>query len=256
MVNPLWTFDRKRTKSLQGVIGVDEAGRGCLAGPVVAGAVILPSTFFQNTSNRKACSEMNDSKQIKENLREELFEKIVKLSENGELFWASGSASVEEIESENIVGATCLAMKRAMSHVSTLSQGIWKPLHKAEGELFISEVNSVENSWIVSVDGRPMKKLSFRHEGIIKGDSISLAIAMGSLVAKVTRDRLMRKFSLEFPLYDFSSNKGYGSPKHILALKENGPSIHHRPKFLRNLLDSGNKNKTITGDMQSRLSFS
>ena len=76
MVNPLWTFDRKRIKDHPGIIGVDEAGRGCLAGPVVAGAVLLPRSFFQKPVNRKACAEINDSKQIKESQREELFEKF------------------------------------------------------------------------------------------------------------------------------------------------------------------------------------
>ena len=74
-----------------------------------------------------------------------------------------------------------------------------------------------ENTWVVSVDGRPMKKLPFQHEGLIKGDTFSLAIAMGSIVAKVTRDRLMRKLALVYEGYDFASNKGYGSPKHLVG---------------------------------------
>ena len=77
MVNPLWTFDRKRSKSSLGVVGVDEAGRGCLAGPVVAGAVLLTVSFFKSSANRKACTHINDSKQVKENLREELFKLIL-----------------------------------------------------------------------------------------------------------------------------------------------------------------------------------
>jgi ribonuclease HII len=83
MVNPLWTFDRKRITDHPGIIGVDEAGRGCLAGPVIAGAVLLPRPFFQKPGNRKACAEINDSKQIKESQREELFEKIAGLEKKG-----------------------------------------------------------------------------------------------------------------------------------------------------------------------------
>jgi len=86
MVNPLWTYDRKRCKSFNGILGVDEAGRGCLAGPVVAGAVLLPSLFFTISGNRRACSEINDSKQLKEEKREELYQSIIKLGEKGPLF--------------------------------------------------------------------------------------------------------------------------------------------------------------------------
>jgi ribonuclease HII len=212
MVNPLWTYDRKRCKSFKGVLGVDEAGRGCLAGPVVAGAVLLPSLFFTISSNRKVCSEINDSKQLKEEKREELFQSIIELGEKRQLFWAMGEASVDEIESENIVGATCLAMKRAMEKVSDSCNGIWKPRLKKENDLFVS-YEKLKGEWIVSVDGRPMKRLPYEHEGIIKGDTMSLAIAMGSLIAKVSRDRKMKNLSKHFPSYDFSSNKGYGSPK-------------------------------------------
>ena len=255
MVNPLWTFDRKRSKSSLGVVGVDEAGRGCLAGPVVAGAVLLPVSFFKSSANRKACTHINDSKQVKENLREELFKLILKLGEKNELFWATGEASVEEIESENIVGATCLAMGRAIEQVAVQSNGLWKPQAKTEDNLFNSELK-VENSWIVSVDGRPMKRLPFQHEGMIKGDTFSLAIAMGSLVAKVSRDRQMKKLADEFPLYDFSSNKGYGSPKHLSAIESSGSCIHHRPRFLRKILCSPNEQENKIGDLQSQLSFS
>ena len=254
MVNPLWTFDRKRCKSYAGIVGVDEAGRGCLAGPVVAGSVLLPASFFGTASNRKLCEDINDSKQIKEEKREELFDIICKLGDKNELFWAFGSASVEEIESENIVGATCLAMKRAMEQVSLRSNGIWQPTKKEEDGLF-EEDSKPGDSWIVSVDGRPMKRLPFHHEGIIKGDTFSLAIAMGSLVAKVTRDREMKEISKHFPMYDFSSNKGYGSPKHLRSLDSVGPCIHHRPRFLRNILNTENTDKTKIQDQQSQLSF-
>ena len=256
MVNPLWTFDRKRTKGYLGIIGVDEAGRGCLAGPVVAGAVMLTCDFFNHRGNRKSCSTVNDSKQVKEKQREELFEQIQKLGEKGDLFWAFGEASVEEIEAENIVGATCLAMKRAMEKVSLSSKEIWKPDLKLDKDLFVEAIGRKENPWVVSVDGRPMKKLPFQHEGLIKGDTFSLAIAMGSIVAKVTRDRLMRKLALLYDGYDFASNKGYGSPKHLVGLQENGPCIHHRPRFLRKILNFGAEKKSNEEDSQSQLSFS
>ena len=238
-----------------GVVGVDEAGRGCLAGPVIAGAVLLPVSFFKSATNRKACANMNDSKQVKEELREKLFESILELGRKNELFWASGEASVEEIESENIVGATCLAMGRAMQQVADRCNGLWNPQLKSPDNLFQSEIEK-DNDWIVSVDGRQMKRLPFHHEGIVKGDTFSLAIAMGSLIAKVTRDRKMKELAEEFPFYDFSSNKGYGSPKHLSALEAIGPSIHHRPRFLRKILCSSNDQGKEIEDLQSQLSFS
>jgi len=254
MANPRWTYDRKEAKRSLGIVGVDEAGRGCLAGPVVAGAVVLPAEFFLKAANRKVCSEMNDSKQFPEDRREELYAVILSLAERGELFWASGEASIEEIETENIVGATCLAMKRAMDGASEKSKGLWSPEPKSEDDLFSTNGSSREDkSWVTQVDGRHMKKLPYEHTGLVKGDTISLSVAMGSLIAKVTRDRMMRELAQEFPDYDFSSNKGYGSPNHLKALKKNGPTPLHRPRFLRNLLPVSEQSKEE--DSQSQLSF-
>ena len=254
MPNPRWTLDRKAAKTHIGIVGVDEAGRGCLAGPVVAGAVILPAKFFSKAANRKATAEMNDSKQFDETRREELYQVVLELGKKGELHWGVGDAGIEEIESENIVGATCLAMRRAMDQASQASQGLWKPESKTEADLFSSpDKHDSERSWLVRVDGRPMKRLPYVHQGLVKGDTLSLAVAMASLLAKVTRDRGMRQLALKFPAYDFGSNKGYGSPKHLTALKAHGPTTHHRPKFLRNLL--GDDSPGGSDDVQSQLSF-
>ena len=156
-----------------------------------------PSILFRNCFNRKLCEDINDSKQIKEEKREELFDIICKLGDKNELFWAFGSASVEEIESENIVGATCLAMKRAMEQVSLRSNGIWQPTTKKRMVYLKKTQNQVIHG--LSAWMRPMKRLPFHHEGIIKGDTFSLAIAMGSLVAKVTErpgnERIIKTFS-------------------------------------------------------------
>ena len=107
MPNPRWTHDRKLTGSRCGIVGVDEAGRGCLAGPVVAAAVVLPVAFFRDAKNRKRTDEMNDSKQFNENKREQLYSVIMEMVEKRILFGAFGQASIDEIESRNIVGATC-----------------------------------------------------------------------------------------------------------------------------------------------------
>ena len=253
MPNPRWTFDRKLAKGKCGVVGVDEAGRGCLAGPVVAGCVILPAAFFKDSHNRKAVLEINDSKQFKEEKRESLFMGIQKLIETNKVFGATGSASVNEIEEYNIVGATCLAMRRAMDLVAKQSRGLWSP-RKVQEDLFAYSKDQQSGEWEVLVDGKQMKKLGLHHLGLVKGDTISLAVAMASLLAKVTRDQLMKKLDREFPHYGFASNKGYGAPVHLKALGELGPTIHHRPRFLRNLLGE-EKMESPVEQVQTQLSL-
>ncbi|MAE53204.1 MAG: ribonuclease HII [Opitutae bacterium] len=252
MPNPRWTYDRKLSKGRCGVVGVDEAGRGCLAGPVVAGCVILPASFFQDSKNRKTVEEINDSKKFLEEKRESLFLRIQKLIESKSVFGATGSASVAEIEEHNIVGATCLAMQRAMESVSQISNKLWKP-EISEGALF-KGVDPQETEWAVLVDGKPMKKLNYYHQGLVKGDSLSLAVSMASLLAKVTRDQLMKKLDLEFPDYGFASNKGYGAPVHLRALRKLGATTYHRPRFLRNLL-SEEETKSPVKNVQTQLSL-
>jgi len=252
-VNPRWTHDREVAKNYVGIVGVDEAGRGCLAGPVVAGCVILSAGFFSNGKNRKLTCRINDSKQFNESTREELYQVIQYLIDEKKVFGATGLASVDEIEEYNIVGATCLAMRRAMESASLMSNSTWVPCPHDDQDLFGKATGSVEK-WKVLVDGRRMKGLNFRHEGLIKGDSISLAVAMASLLAKVTRDCMMKRLCKEFPGYDFSSNKGYGSPFHIKALQEYGPTNHHRPKFLRNLINQAGQAKGNNLE-QTRLSL-
>ena len=239
MPNPLWTHDRKAAKGLPGIVGVDEAGRGCLAGPVVAGATLLPAGFFSKATNRRKCAEVNDSKQLDQAKREKLYEILESLMQEGELWFATGEASIAEIESENIVGGTCLAMHRAMDALTELCGGLWKPRGKhdlAEG-LFKTEEVASTSLWLVLVDGRPMKRLPYLHEGLVKGDTLSLSVAMASIAAKVTRDRLMARMDEKYPEYDFASNKGYGAPNHLRALEELGPTPDHRPRFLRNILE-------------------
>jgi ribonuclease HII len=235
MPNPRWTHDRKLVKGVPGVVGVDEAGRGCLAGPVVAGCTILPSSFFADSKNRKAVEKINDSKQFSEMERDILFQEIQSWIDEKKLFGATGSATIEEIEKHNIVGATCLAMQRAMEAASVKSEGLWLPSQTQEVDLFTQDV-SKGSQWRVVVDGRSMKRLPIRHMGLIKGDTISLAVAMASLLAKVTRDQGMRQLDQQFPHYGFASNKGYGVPVHLKALEEHGITEHHRPRFLRNIM--------------------
>jgi len=179
------------------IAGVDEAGRGPLAGPVSAAAVILPEGFEH--------AVLNDSKQLSEARREVLYEEIVS-GGMGVLAWCSAMASVEEIEALNILRATHLAMRRAVDGLGLLPD-------------------------LVLIDGRPVKGFPHSHLGVIKGDSKSLSIAAASVIAKVERDRLMVACAEEFPHYGFEKHKGYGTRQHLEALAKHGACPIHRKTF-------------------------
>ncbi len=175
--------------------GCDEAGRGCLAGPVYAAAVILPSNFYHEL--------LNDSKQVKENDRNTLR----KIIEEQALYWAVGIVSNEEIDEINILNASFLAMHRAIDK-----------LKKKPKQLLI--------------DGNrfnPYKKI--KHQCIIGGDAIYLSIAAASILAKTHRDEYMQKLHLKHPQYDWQNNKGYPTAKHRQAILNHGITEHHRKSF-------------------------
>lgn len=177
------------------VCGVDEAGRGPLAGPVVAGAVILPEDC--------EILYLNDSKQLSAKRREELFDEIREKA----AAWGIGMASPQRIDEINILQATYEAMAQAV-----------KALDPAPGVLLNDAVK--------------IPQISLPQVPIIKGDAKSLSIAAASVLAKVTRDRLMVGYDREFPQYGFAAHKGYGSAAHIAAIREYGPSPIHRRTFI------------------------
>ncbi len=178
------------------IAGVDEAGRGPLAGDVFAAAVILPSDFLP--------TGLNDSKKLSEKKRELLYDEITKNA----IAYAVGRASAEEIDEINILQATYLAMRRA-----------------AEGLSVVPDY--------VLVDGNPIKGMPFPNASIVKGDSLSLSIAAASIVAKVSRDRYMLEMDAMYPGYGFAVHKGYGTKAHKDAVFENGPCPIHRRSFLK-----------------------
>lgn len=182
------------------VCGIDEAGRGPFAGPVVAGAVILP----------KDCEilGLNDSKQLSEKRREELYEEIMEKAVAAQV----GYASPERIDEINILQATYEAMRDALSKLPVKPQILLNDAVKIPG---------------IDIPQVP----------IIKGDAKSLSIAAASILAKVTRDRLMREYDKLMPQYGFASHKGYGSREHIEALRKYGPSPIHRKTFIRKALE-------------------
>jgi ribonuclease HII len=176
------------------IAGVDEVGVGCLAGPVVAAAVILkPETEIDL---------LRDSKKLSESQREKTAEKIKIQS----LAWAIGSASVDEITEFNIRGADFLAMKRALAQLNITPDAVLS-------------------------DGFQIPKLAIYNEAITKGDQKSKTIAAASIIAKVFRDTLMREYETQFPGYGFAKHKGYGTKIHCDALSKLGPCPIHRTTF-------------------------
>ena len=180
------------------ICGVDEAGRGPLAGPVYAAAVILP---------RDAVIEgLNDSKKLTEKKREALFDVITERA----LTYGIASASVEEIEKLNILNATFLAMNRAIDKLDPIPE-------------------------LALIDGNRSTGIAMPSRCVVKGDSRCADIAAASILAKVSRDRYMLTLAEKYPQYHFEQHKGYGTKLHYEALREYSPSPEHRPSFLRKM---------------------
>ena len=190
------------SQSVARVAGVDEAGRGPLAGPVVAAAAILPPRWAQ-TGLPAELSGLNDSKQLSETQREKYF---TFLTGCDEIEFGVALVSAAVIDQINILQATHRAMNDALGQLSPL------PPHAL-------------------VDGRPVKTLRVPQTAIVKGDARSYSIAAASVLAKVTRDRLMRELSAQFPEYGFAEHKGYGTAKHLAAIAKHGACPIHRQTF-------------------------
>ena len=229
-------FDLKQIFGFSSLIGVDEAGRGALAGPVVAGAVMVSQEFLESRWAVTRAGRVNDSKQLSCAEREELWFEFERLSAQGQIHAHFGVATVEEIEVFNILGATKLAMRRAV-------ECIYPPAafhRQKEPDLFSSAEELAafhpQVSCRILVDGLPLKSFVYPHDGLINGDARSLCVAMASIVAKVTRDRLMSDLDVQFPGYGFAQHKGYGTDEHREALLKLGRCTQHRELFLRKLL--------------------
>lgn len=194
---PNLTYEKQHGRDRGFIIcGVDEAGRGPLAGPVTAAAVILPEDI-----PRAIKSEIRDSKKMTTKQREDLFEPIRQIC-----IYAIAEANVAEIAQYNILWASMLAMKRAVENLPVQSH-------------------------IALIDGNRSPQLFCKAVPIIKGDDKSLSIAAASILAKVTRDRLMKKLAVEHPGYGWERNAGYGTAEHLAALKHLGKTIWHRDSF-------------------------
>lgn len=185
-------------KGYKSVCGVDEAGRGPLAGPVCAAAVILPEGVI--------IDGVNDSKKLSEKKRESLFDVIREQA----LSYSIAYATVDEIEEINILNATMLAMRRAIDGLEI----------KADYAM---------------IDGNKIPPIDIDAECIVKGDAKSMSIACASILAKVSRDRLLYKYAEEYPMYGFDKHKGYETKVHREAILKYGPCPYHRKSFLKKL---------------------
>jgi ribonuclease HII len=232
----LRSFDLKQIEGYESLIGVDEAGRGAFAGPVVAGAILVNRGFLEGRWAQTKAGRINDSKLLSFEERESLWGQFEALVKERQIHAHFGSASVEEIAQFNILGATKLAMRRAI-------EGIYPPSafeQRKEPDLF----SSVEErkgftpyvSCRILVDGLALRSFPYPHTSIVKGDARSLCVAMASIIAKVIRDRMMTEIDGRCPGYGFARHKGYGTEEHCEALKRLGKSVHHREMFLRKLL--------------------
>ncbi len=195
----LWEIENEFfEKGVKTVCGVDEAGRGPLAGPVFAAAVILPPNI--------EIEGLNDSKKLSEKKREKLFDEIIDKA----LFYGIASADEKEIDELNILNATFLAMNRAMEKLNTEFD-------------------------IALIDGNRSSGIKYPNICIIGGDGKSASIAAASILAKVSRDRYMAELAKEYPQYEFSRHKGYGTKLHYEKIREFGPSPVHRMTFLKKM---------------------
>jgi ribonuclease HII len=184
-----------RAEGFLRIAGIDEAGRGPLAGPVTAAAVILPPDFEHGV--------LNDSKQLSGKKRETVYADLIS---DSRVLWASAVVGAEEIDRVNILRATHLAMAKAFRKL------------KPRPDLAL-------------IDGRPVKGFPAEHRSIVKGDSLSLSIAAASIIAKVERDRFMLEAAERYPGYGFENHKGYGTAEHLEALRSLGPCPLHRRSF-------------------------
>ncbi|MEI8233859.1 MAG: ribonuclease HII [Verrucomicrobiota bacterium] len=186
-----------RKAGVQSIAGIDEAGRGPLAGPVVAAAVILPEGFRHKV--------LTDSKQLTASVREQLYAELT--AEGSGIVWAVAIAESGEIDRINILRATHQAMRRAVAALPHL------PQHAL-------------------IDGLPVRPFPVPQTALVGGDGLSFSIAAASILAKVTRDRIMVAMDALYPGYHFAQHKGYGTPEHLAMLRTHGPCPIHRRSFL------------------------
>ena len=187
-------------RNIEYICGIDEAGRGPLAGPVVVGAVILPQDSF--------IEGVNDSKKISEKKREKIYDQIIEEA----VAWSVGIVDERTIDEINILNATKLGVKLAL-----------EGLKQKPDVIMVDALNNMDT-------------LGIPYISVIKGDAKNYSIAAASIIAKVTRDRMMKEWDEVYPAYGFAKHKGYGTAEHIKTIKEQGPCSIHRRSFIKNFV--------------------
>lgn len=220
------------------VVGADEAGRGPLAGPVSAGAVAIDVYFLEkHLAQSDIANLFQDSKTLSEKQRQQAWLALQEAAQSPHLKCAYAEATVEEIETKNILGATTQAFQRALEQ---LQAQISHP--------FLMDKLQHPLQSCVLVDGYALKALPYQHQGVIKGDQLYFCIAAASIVAKVLRDQTMEQWAQRYPEYHFEQHKGYGTAAHIEVLKRLGPCPIHRKTFIKNILNT--TQPLLTGFME------
>jgi ribonuclease HII len=221
MARGMVPFDRRALAGAAGLVGIDEAGRGCLAGPVVAAAVRVESAFYGSRWCRRHAREVDDSKRLSPARRAAVVRRYAEACHEKWIRIGVGRADVAEIERFNIHQATALAMRRALEQVLDGEEpGLWSGQNAA-------------CAMPVLIDGRPIRGFAHPHSGVVKGDQRSLAIALAGIHAKEQRDACMVELDALHPGYGFAVHKGYGTAAHLQALRRLGPCPQHRRLFLR-----------------------
>jgi len=219
MARGLIPFDKRFLVEAACLVGIDEAGRGCLAGPVVAAAVCCDRAFYESSRSGSLCRGVDDSKRLSPQKRAAIVNRFKEECHENWIQIGIGVASVGEIEEHNIFQANVLAMRRACDELKGVVQG--------------DSVLLPAKTPPVLIDGRPIKNFPFAHRGVVKGDRQSFAIALAGIHAKEWRDDYMRQLAMEFPEYGFEQHKGYGTKTHLEAIRRHGETAHHRSLFLR-----------------------
>ncbi len=208
MKNPTFEYERKLINSgFSRICGIDEVGRGPLAGPVVACAAILDLDLIKDPKSAKWFAKIRDSKKLSAAQREKWYKK---LTECVKIKWAIGIVPEKIIDEINILEATKLAMEKAFEKLGIISQ----------------------NEIYILIDGNfTLEKFDLNQKAVPRGDEKIISVAAASIIAKVTRDRIMEEYHAKYPEYDFISHKGYGTKKHIDAINKFGPCLIHRRSF-------------------------
>lgn len=261
-------FDRHAVQNYGGLIGIDEAGRGALAGPVVASAVWLSSDFLKALEPTNLLTKVNDSKQLSPDLRESIFELILELEAKGSLCYRYAMRQAPAIDASNILRATQEAIAECLlelhkacaklekqplckeakawpqepflespeSPVSFCDRFGYIPESEPEG-LFSKQAkgSKAQKPARILIDGSPLKNIPYPHTTLVKGDAQSFAIALASIIAKVKRDTCMRESQKTYPQFSFAVHKGYGTAHHREEILKFGPSPLHRASFLQKL---------------------